>query len=211
MVATRSRGTRRSVLDQFIPHADTVMRGRVVLAVSPAVAWAWLRRFDFARLGAAVGRAIEDMRAVPPLVARVAHRAAALPSTARLMLADAPSSGLIRLAEKPGRHVVVGAVGKLWKPRVQLVRLDPDEFVAFHDAKYVKVITGFLVLPYGSDRTLLKHETRFLATDDTARTHFRRWWRVVQPYVEFFFRRVMKAFRGAAQEQRAAPAMPRWR
>jgi hypothetical protein len=210
MATTQRRGA-TSVLDHYLPHFDAVVRDRVILPVDPAQAYAWLERFDFAQLCASVGRAIEDMRAVPPLVAGVAHRAGQLPASARFILDDAAGAGFIPLAEKPGRHLVLGAVGKLWKPRIELLRLDREEFAAFRDAKYVKLLVGILVLPYGTTRTLLKHEARFLATDDSARTHFRRAWRVAEPFVGFFLRRAMKALKAVAQEQRAEAAIPPWR
>lgn len=202
----------RSVLDGFLPHFDAAIRQQVLLPASREQTYAWLRRFDFAPLAVNVGRAVEDFRALPPLVAQVAHQSLRLPPTASLMLDDALRLGMVLLSERPDQHVVLGAVGKLWKPNFELVRLDPDAFAGFHEAKYVKLAIAFTLQRYGAERTRLRHESRFLATDDSARAHFLRFWRVADPYACFFMRRAMELFKQVAVERRAeiAPGPP-WR
>jgi hypothetical protein len=116
-----------------------------------------------------------------------------------------------RSRRSSARDFVLGAVGKLWKEAFELLPLDRDEFVGFHDAKYVKLVRGFLVLPYGRERTLLKHESRMLATDDSARAHLRRSWRVVEPYVHFFMRRALETLKEIAKELRDEVTGPPWR
>jgi hypothetical protein len=203
---------RKSTLDRYLPHFDAVIRHGAVIPASPPDAYLWLTRFDFAQASMEVGRAIADIRAVPRFVAEVARKARHLPPGTTFILDDALRNGFVLLAQKPDRHVVLGAVGKLWKPRIELLPLTREEFNAFDAAKYVKAVTGFLVLPYGPDRTLVKLESRFLATDDSARTHFRRCWDAAEPFVAFFLRRVVGSLRNVAKEQRElAAAPPPWR
>ena len=205
----RARGAvRRSALDQYLPHFDAVLRHGAVIPASPADAYAWLERFDFAQVCAEVGRAVGDMRAVPRGVAAVARQAERLPPGARFLLDDAVRNGCVLLTAKPDRHVVLGAVGKLWQPRIELLRLSREEFAAFREAKYVKAVIGFLVVPYGEDRTHLKIESRFLATDPSARAHFRRSWHTDEPFITFLMRRVVRALKEIAKEQRHAEAPP---
>ena len=197
------------MLDQYLPHFDAVIRERAVLPARPEEVYARLRSFDFAQMCQPVGRAIEDMRAVPPSVAKVAGKARRLPPTARFLLEDAVRRGVILLAEAPARHIVLGAVGKLWKAdELPLLEVDREQFVSFSQPKYVKAVVGFLILPYGRDRTLLRPEYRFLATDGSARAHFQRRWRVVEPFVTLFARRTLQALTTKVKEQRAAGAMP---
>jgi len=204
----RVRG-RRSVLDQYLPHFDAVIRERAVLPARPEEVYARLRSFDFAQMCEPVGRAIQDMRAVPPAVAKVAGKARRRLPTARFLLEDAVRSGVILLSEAPARHIVLGAVGKLWKAGgIPLLEVDREQFVSFSQAKYVKAVAGFLILPYGPERTLLKHECRFLATDSSARAHFQRRWGVVGPFVTLFARRTLQALTTTVKEERAAGALP---
>jgi uncharacterized protein (DUF2267 family) len=122
---------------------------------------------------------------------------------------DAVRSGVILLTEAPARHIVLGAVGKLWKAdELPLLEVDREQFVSFSQPKYVKAVVGFLILPYGRERTLLKHECRFLATDSSARAHFQRRWAVVGPFVTLFARRTLQALTTTVKEERAAGALP---
>lgn len=187
---------------------DAIIRQGAVMPARPEEVHAWLRSFDFAQMCEPVGRAIVAMRAVPPSVAIVVERARRVPPTARFLLEDAVRSGVILLAEAPARQIVLGAVGKLWKADIPLLEVARDQFVSFDRPKYVKVVVGFLILPYGRDRTLLKHASRFLATDGSARAHFRRRWRVVEPFVTVLARHTLQALTTIAKEQRAAGAMP---
>ena len=206
---TRTRGAvRRSALDHYLPHFDAVLRHGAVIPASPDDAYAWLERFDFAQACAEVGRAVAEVRAVPRGVAAVARQAERLPPGARFLLDDAVQNGFVLLTEEPGRHVVLGAVGKLWQPRIELLQLNREAFADFHEAKYVKAVIGFLVVPYGEDRTLLKIESRFAATDPSARAHFRRSWHADEPFITFLMRRVVRALKEIAKEQRHAEAPP---
>jgi len=205
--SARRKG-RLTVLDFYLPHCDAVLRTSAVIHARPDDTYTWLKRFDFAQLCQPVGRAIEGMRAVPRPVAAVAQRARAVPSTARFLLDDALRAGFILLSEDRGGHVVLGAVGKLWKPSLELLPLDREEFLSFHEAKQVKAVFGFVLSRYGADRTQLKHEARFLATDDSARTLFRRFWPVIEPFAGFFMQHALRSLAVVADEQREAGAPP---
>jgi hypothetical protein len=199
---------RMTVLDFYLPHGDAVLRHGVISSARPDETYLWLKRFDFAQMCEPVGRAIEDMRAVPPAIAEVAHRARRLPVTARFRLEDAVRSGFVLLSEDPRGHIVLGAVGKLWQPRIELLPLDREEFLAFHEAKYVKAVFGFVLGRYGEDRTMVKHEARFLATDDSARAHFRRFWSVAEPFAAFFMQRALRSLLSTMEEQREVAVAP---
>jgi hypothetical protein len=97
-VRVRGQG---SVLDQYLPHFDAVIRQGVVLAARPEEVYAWLRSFDFAQMCEPVGRAIEDMRAVPRSLAKVAAKARRVLPTASFVLEDAVRGGVILLAGRP--------------------------------------------------------------------------------------------------------------
>jgi hypothetical protein len=195
------------VLDYYLPHFDAVLRHGVLIPAPADAAYARVQGFDFAQMCEPVGRAIGDMRGLPRFIADVAHQARRLPPDARFTLGDAPRSGFVLLSEDR-RHLVLGAVGKLWKPRFELVQLTREEFLAFRSAKYVKAAFGFVVRPYGKDRAQLRHEARFLATDDSARTHFRRAWEVAEPFAAFFMQRALEALTLAVTEQQAATRPP---
>lgn len=200
------------VLDFYLPHCDALLRTGVVVSARPDDTYLRLKGFDFAPVCASAGRAIEDMRAVPRSIAEVARQARSVPATTTFLLQDAVRRGFVPLSDDPGGHIVLGGVGKLWRPRIELLPLDREEFLSFHEAKYVKAVFGFVLKRYGKDRTTLRYESRFLGTDDSARTHFRRFWPVAEPFAAFFMQRALRSLAEAvAEEREAAAAPPPWR
>jgi hypothetical protein len=89
-----------------------------------------------------------------------------LPADSAVALYEQLARMLVPLAEDPGREVVVGGIGQMWKlaggdsPAFR----DASGFVAFEEPGYAKVATNFSALPLG-DSTELRTETRVLTTD----------------------------------------------
>lgn len=92
------------------------------------------------------------------------------------------AAGFVLLAEEPGREVVCGVIGQMWKVRggmAPTVR-DVQEFVAFEERGYAKAAMNFYVEAAGGG-TRLTTETRVHTTDADACRKFGRYWRVIQP------------------------------
>jgi hypothetical protein len=99
----------------------------------------------------------------------------------RALLALVQSLGWGVLADVPGREVVVGAVTKLWEADVTFRALPPDEFVAFRDPGFVKIVWTLRADPIGVTESMFRTETRAIATDGIARARFRRYWAFFSP------------------------------
>jgi len=99
----------------------------------------------------------------------------------RGILAFTNSMGWGVLAEVPGREVVVGAVTQPWQPNVVFSALEPDRFADFNEPGYVKIAWTIRVDSTGPGESLLRSETRVVATDSVARRRFRRYWSVYSP------------------------------
>lgn len=138
----------------------------------PAAVWAALHELRLVELPAA--RVLMDIRTFP---ARVLGRSRPRMVTARL-LEDGP---VPVLASNPGRSVVAGGAMQPWKlmggsaPPV----LDAAGLRAFDAPGWVKVGMDFVLEP---DRqgTLLRTETRVLATDDRTRIRFGLYWLAIR-------------------------------
>ena len=91
------------------------------------------------------------------------------------LLAFAKSIGWGVLAEVPGREVVMGAVTQPWEPNVIFRGLPPDEFAAFNEPGYVKIIWSLRADPVSPTESIFRTETRVVATDPVARARFRRY------------------------------------
>ena len=97
------------------------------------------------------------------------------------LLAWAKALGWGVLAEVPGREVVVGAVTRPWTANVVFRALPPDEFAAFQEPGYVKIVWTLHADPISASESVARTETRVVTTDPTARGRFRRYWSFFSP------------------------------
>ncbi len=181
------------LLDAYLRHFDLVARHRAVVPASREDTYRALREADFVRTLRPVARSITEIRDVPKAILQLARRALRVPPDATYTLADALAGGFALLGERYGRAVAVGAIGKLWKPAVAFRHIAPAEFAAFHEPKYAKLAIAFWVERFGRDKSVLRFEARVAATDDSARAHVRRWYRMVRPFTSLFMRRALTA------------------
>ena len=158
----------------------------VVLAPANVVYQAVLDR-DFLRVP--LVRAFFAIRELSTRAWRRLTGAAPLPSAPRATLADLTSIGAFTLlAERPGRELVLGAVGRPWMPDYASTRISASAFAEFEEPGYAKIAWSWIVKPLGSGQTLLVCEWRTQLTDDAARAHFRRYWTVVSRGVRLLAR-----------------------
>ena len=85
------------------------------------------------------------------------------------------------LAEVPGREVVMGAVTQPWEANVTFRALPPDDFAAFNEPGYVKIVWTLRADPITAAESVFRTETRVIATDAWARRKFRRYWSLLSP------------------------------
>jgi hypothetical protein len=85
------------------------------------------------------------------------------------------------LAEEPGRELVIGAVTQPWKADVEFRGLAPEEFAAFREPGYAKIVWTLAVKPIGENASVFSTETRVATTDAESRSRFRRYWSVFSP------------------------------
>jgi hypothetical protein len=67
-------------------------------------------------------------------------------------------------------------------------RVAVTDFEAFGEPGFGKIACSFSLRPYGTDRTLVTYECRTLATDETARRGFMRYWRPLAPFIRAVMR-----------------------
>ena len=96
-------------------------------------------------------------------------------------LAEVLGLGWRILAEEPGRELVLGAVTQPWHADVEFRGLEPEEFIAFSDPGYAKIVWSFAADPLSPRTSLFRTETRVVTTDPESRSRFRRYWSVFSP------------------------------
>ena len=88
--------------------------------------------------------------------------------------------GWVSLLEDPGREVIGGLVGQVWRRDFGVVNVsDRDAFLQFQEPGYAKIVVSyrFDAIPEG---TRMVSETRVHCTDELAAQRFRWYWRVIR-------------------------------
>jgi hypothetical protein len=101
----------------------------------------------------------------------------------------------------------VGAVTKPWEANVTFRALAPDDFAAFSEPGFVKIVWTLRADPDGNDKSVFRTETRAVATDATARKRFRLYWALASPGIALIRRLSLNPLRREA-ERRASVARP---
>jgi hypothetical protein len=92
------------------------------------------------------------------------------------LVADTMVLGWGLLAHTPCRSIVMGAAARPWTRNVTFRTVPPDEFAAFAEPDYVKIVWTLEADPIGPERTLFRTETRVEPTDAAARRKFFWYW-----------------------------------
>ena len=116
------------------------------------------------------------LRTLPSLL-----RGEPLADSTRGLLAETLAIGWGVLAEVPDREIVVGAVTQPWEPVVTFHPLPREEFAAFDEPGYAKIVWTLAADPLGPNESTFVTRTRVATTDSMARERFRRYWAAFSP------------------------------
>jgi len=161
------------LLDRFMPSYDVAERHHVRIAAPSALTLAAAREVDLQ--GSPLVRAIIKAREVILGATRDDR------PRPRGLLAEVQALGWGVLAEVPERELVVGAVTKPWEANVTFRALPSEQFAAFSEPGYVKIVWTLRAESIGTTDSIFRTETRAVATDAIARTKFRRYWSFLSP------------------------------
>ena len=184
--------------DRFAPRPEFGRTDHLLVNANPAATWKSLRELDLTELRGGIAAFAVRLRDTPER-----WRARKLgPVRERTRLTwddlDAGTDWMI-LGENPGHEIVLGAVGKFWRPVVKWVPCEPRGFPDFAEPGYGKVVWSFTTHPYGERRTLVTSELRVTLTDPQAWLNFRRYWRISTPAVAIISRAVLRTVKHEAE------------
>ena len=199
--AAAARETRRDpilLIDRFLPRYDFAVVHADVFRAPPETCYRLARGLDLLR--DPVIRTLLGVRALPErLLGRLpGHRAAApegaAPPTFRLDDMLGPPLGWILLGEEPNVEIVLGQIGRPWKPvgASEGPPVAPGEFVSFDRPGFAKIAFSLTVQPYGAASSILTMETRIVLTDPGSLRRFARYWRLVEPSVRLIDRMTLR-------------------
>ena len=171
-----------------MPRFEARTLSTVVVDAGTGQTYRAVRALDPDQVGKTVPfiRLMGQLRELPARIAAIPRKAAPSPET---LDSEQYRDAFLLIGEEPGTEFVIGMIGKFMSPtQLEFRRFDPPQFAAFAEPGYGKVATGFLVLPYGTGRSLLCTETRTTTTDPVSARRFRRYWKVIGPFAGYIMR-----------------------
>lgn len=190
---TRSARGTDPLMDRYMPRHDIVEVHRTRVAAPPSVTWSAARAMDLqdSPVVHTIFRARELILGATP-GARPPHES---------FIDELLSIGWGVLADVPGRQMVFGAVTQPWQANVVFRALPPETFAAFDATGYVKIVVTIAVDSVGPRASMLRTETRALATDPASRAKFRRYWAVFSPGILLIRTEMLKLVRHEAERE----------
>lgn len=178
---------RRSPAAAFIPRPDVYDHHEIVIAAPADLVF-----FEATRV---------DLQSLP--VVRVIFRIRAWllgdtlepPRKPLGIVADTMVLGWDLLAHTPCRAIVMGAAARPWTRNVTFRTIRADQFAAFAEPDYVKIVWTLEAEPLGQSRTRFHTETRVEATDAASRRKFFWYWLVFGLGIRFIRWNMLRALR----------------
>ncbi|HKA93320.1 MAG TPA: hypothetical protein VKE97_05920 [Acidimicrobiia bacterium] len=162
------------LIDRFLPEYDEIEHHEAGVDAPADRTYQAVKEIDLAR--SPIVLALLAVRGLPHLFT------GAVKPKRRLRLDDILESGFVVLAEEPGRELVLGIVGKFWRPGSGVHRIEASEFTGFDEPGYSKAVWNFLVSERAGGGSTLVTETRVVSTDADARRNFGWYWRLIGPF-----------------------------
>ena len=188
--ASHSTNRQRQLVDGILPRYDVVERHATTIAASPDIAYRCVRGLDAGRLP--LTTMLMAVRGVPYVLT------GRMRPSRHLTFDDLIALGFVILADDPPWEIVLGAVGRFWRPTSGIVRISPAEFGDFAEPGHARAAWNFRI-----DRRrggcVLSTETRVDCVDGAARWRFRGYWVVVGPFSGLIRREMLRLIRQDAE------------
>src|SRR6185503_13562881 len=186
----------QSLIDEWMPRWDVVERHETRIRAPRQRVWRAVRTLDLGR--SPVIRALFALRSLPALLSRRPRRDSLGTSIEGLL-----RNGFVLLGERPGDELLLGLVGRFWRPGGGVLRLTADEIRGFDRPGYAVAAWNFSLSDEG-DVVRLATETRVRCTDPASRRSFRRYWAVIGPFSGLTRREMLRSLRRASEAEPTA-------
>ena len=151
--------------------------------------------------------ALFALRELPQRISRRLRRHGPAPEATRVTFGDIATGPIwVRLAEEPGVELVVGSIGRFWEKDYGWRPIAAEQFEAFQEPGYCKVVLSLAVLPSTSGLTILRYEARTATTDTVAARRFRRYWRLIRLGVALVMRHALHRIKTQAERHAGVAA-----
>lgn len=171
------------LVDELLPQFDVSDTVACAVSADTETCWGALIDADLIEVGRKkplVG-ALGAIRMLPELATDLLHGEHPPSAPERMRLKDmtelaGAQGGWVLLDERPGEALVLGLVGKFWRPVIEYAAVEAGAFRDFDEPGWAKTIYCLTVTSIDDGHTLLSGTMRTATTDEAARRWFRRYW-----------------------------------
>lgn len=185
-----------SLLDIFIPQYEVGIRRQIDVNAPADVTF-----------GVACGAKMDDSAIIASLFKLreliFGHPTVEIPQHDTLV-EQVKAFGWVVLADVPGREIVFGTATQPWKADAIFRPVPPDQFAAFNEPGYVKIVWTLRADPVTPGSCIAKTETRVVTTDATARARFRWYWSCLSPGIKIIRMVMLRRIKATAERQMMA-------
>ncbi len=178
------------LIDEFMPVYDFDEKHEINVRASAETVYAALYSFDFNE--SAIIRWLFLLRG---LASKNSCDATGQTQTLR----DMTKFGFVVLGEKPSEEILLGLVGKFWKPTGNLQKIEAEDFLAFNENGYAKAVWNFALTESAAKEIRLMTETRVQSLDEASRESFSFYWTFIKPFSGWILQEILRLVKQKAE------------
>ncbi len=179
-------------IDEFLPQYHKRAQYEIEVRASAAQTYAALLNADFS-----------DSWIVRTLMRIRGYGSKTRKPSSGSLLDRMRAQGFTLLAEIPEQEVVLGVIGRFWRPDGGLLRKPASEFRHFDEPGYARAAWNFSLTKKSEQVTLLATETRIQTFGPAARRLFAAYWTLVEPFSGLIRKAMLKQVKRSAESIRA--------
>ena len=177
-------------IDNFVPHPDAVETHTIRIAASREVVYRSLWTVNLG--GSPIIKSLLALRSLPKWIV---HPKRQHHPSQKVTLSTLIDTGFGKLAEEPGRELVLGVTGRFWRPASNILPFRKEDFSGPVPPGLARAVWNFTVQELTAERTLLSTETRVVCGDTASKLKFRAYWFFIRPFSGLIRRLMLNAIR----------------
>src|SRR5262245_56489148 len=164
------------LIELFAPNPDAAESHKIEIAASCEAVYRNLWTTDLGN--SLVVKGLLALRSLPKFVLALGRRRASHKITLQTLI----DAGFGRLAEDPGREIVLGVEGRFWQPAGAILPFNQENFLGPVPPGLARGVWNCKDEEANTGRTVLSTETRVVCGDESSKLKFRIYWLVVMPF-----------------------------
>ncbi|HEX2222796.1 MAG TPA: hypothetical protein VHN15_01175 [Thermoanaerobaculia bacterium] len=187
------------LIDEYLPTYSAIERHATTVRAPASIVYQAIRSADLA--GAVPVRILMALRLLPSALMQGRRGLTRLSSRASepITLAGYERQGFAILEEDPPREILIGLVGAFWTLGGGIRTTNADHFRGPQERGTARAAWNFLIQEQPGGGVTLSTETRVQPADPESERHFRRYWRLVQPWSGLTRLYMLRAIRREAE------------